>query len=900
MIAGHRRARLRNNVVLATSIAVLCAGAWKAEAQFEITTGVGNTGQNFDTLAISGTTNAWTNDTTLTGADSTLDGWSLFNNLLVPISNYRANAGETNNGSFYSFGEAGSTDRALGGVGSGSVSGYITFAATNTSAATLTSFTLGFDGEQWRDGGNASLAQQTMVLEYGFGSTFDSVTWIAPGGNFNWTSTVATTTAGSVIGNTAGLVAGRGDTVGGLNWTTGQTLWIRWIELNDTGNDHGLAIDNFTLSWAGAVIASQYWDTNGSAGGIGGTGNWNASSLTWNPQANGQGTPQAFNSSGQTIFGGTPGTVTIDPAGVTANGALRFDVSGYTIAASGAGKLTLGTSTVIEASENVSNTNITAPISGSNGLIKTGDGSLQLSGTSDFTGTVALNGGALRIDRTENLGDLNNDLVFAGGALNSTATMTLGAQRSLSGSGKIDITAGTTLTVQGDITMSALEILGPGTFAPAGTIAEITALSFQSASTVANTSALNLTSLKTNQATGTVTINGPIAFAPSGVRTIDVADSDAAIDLAILGNVTLEGTNAHKLHKIGPGTLDLLGANNSGIAGVRLGNAGAPMTGGGRLIIHNNTGLGTNEFQFNNGILEVATPLTGANAIPSSVRISLGGGGTDSAVITGSPIEFAGDLSLFNNFSTSYANVLTVETDVTFAGLFVGTANPSAGLTLKGTGSIAFPNPGAHTLTEQIFIDGPSVAISGSLSATAGVGVQSGRLSGGVQIPGFLTVGDTIGVDDSILSPGGGGIGSIGAGLLTLDKDAVLQLEINSTTAEADRLTIAGFVALADDPEDLGNKAKLVINDLGNSTLSTPFSLVIIENTSTSGTSGTFRNLPDGSTLLVGPNEFRIEYDFGPDNNDVALVLVPEPTAVSGMLLGASLLGLMRRRRAAS
>jgi hypothetical protein len=39
--------------------------------------------------------------------------------------------------------------------------------------AALDSFTVGFDGEQWRDGGNTTA--QTMVLEYGFGSAFNAV-----------------------------------------------------------------------------------------------------------------------------------------------------------------------------------------------------------------------------------------------------------------------------------------------------------------------------------------------------------------------------------------------------------------------------------------------------------------------------------------------------------------------------------------------------------------------------------------------------------------------------------------------------------------------------------------------------------------------------------------------------
>ena len=39
-----------------------------------------------------------------------------------------------------------------------------------------------------------------------------------------------------------------------LNWGSQQTLWLRWIERNDTGNDHGLAIDDFSLAAAAALL----------------------------------------------------------------------------------------------------------------------------------------------------------------------------------------------------------------------------------------------------------------------------------------------------------------------------------------------------------------------------------------------------------------------------------------------------------------------------------------------------------------------------------------------------------------------------------------------------------------------------------------------------------------------
>jgi hypothetical protein len=214
--------------------------------------------QNFDALAASGTS-AWAND-------STLPGWSLTTAAGTAVTTYATGDGSSNTGSFYSFGTVGSADRALGGTGSGgtyfgspvsgAVAGYVAVAFTNGTGSALSGFNLAFDGEQWRNGGNTSA--QSMVLQYGFGATFASVgNWVLPGGNFNWTSPVSGSTATAVDGNTAGRAAGRGGVVN-TAWAAGDTLWVRWIELNDVGNDHGLAIDNLSLSVA-AVPEPATW-----------------------------------------------------------------------------------------------------------------------------------------------------------------------------------------------------------------------------------------------------------------------------------------------------------------------------------------------------------------------------------------------------------------------------------------------------------------------------------------------------------------------------------------------------------------------------------------------------------------------------------------------------------------
>ncbi len=127
---------------------------------------------------------------------------------------------------------------------------------TNGSGGTLNSITIGFDGEQWRKLDNASA--QTMVLEYGFGPTFSGVTtWNAPGNSFNWSTPVFSSAAAAAVnGNLAGLVSSRGGTISGLTWGSSQSLWIRWVERNDAGNDHALAIDNFTFTASASATPS--------------------------------------------------------------------------------------------------------------------------------------------------------------------------------------------------------------------------------------------------------------------------------------------------------------------------------------------------------------------------------------------------------------------------------------------------------------------------------------------------------------------------------------------------------------------------------------------------------------------------------------------------------------------
>jgi hypothetical protein len=120
----------------------------------------------------------------------------------------------------------------------------------------LDQITVSYNGEQWRDGGAATPVAQTM--RFGWSTTALSISdpslqfTDAPGLTF--TSPVFTNTGSgaAVDGNTAGLVPMTALTISGVNWLPGTDLWLRWTDINDAGNDHGLAIDEFSF-WASAI-----------------------------------------------------------------------------------------------------------------------------------------------------------------------------------------------------------------------------------------------------------------------------------------------------------------------------------------------------------------------------------------------------------------------------------------------------------------------------------------------------------------------------------------------------------------------------------------------------------------------------------------------------------------------
>lgn len=257
----------KRTATLVTGLTLGIVGALpSAHAALSITSAGQTYFQDFNSLAATGTntTNVtWTNN-------NTLANWDLYTRLAgsqnnggvanaYTTANYRVDNGTSNTGWFYSYGSTNSTDRAFGSIASSSstgywnqpsattVAGWIAFSATNNTGSSLSSFIARYDGEQWRDGGNGTPVSQKMTLEYGYGSTFAGVTTWTATSLFDFVSPINTTTSGALNGNlAANRVANIGGTVS-TPWANGQTLWIRWADVNDNGSDHALAIDNFSL-----------------------------------------------------------------------------------------------------------------------------------------------------------------------------------------------------------------------------------------------------------------------------------------------------------------------------------------------------------------------------------------------------------------------------------------------------------------------------------------------------------------------------------------------------------------------------------------------------------------------------------------------------------------------------
>lgn len=255
------------NTILAIGALAAISAAAEADTTFSYSTSGQTYSQSFDGLASSG---AWSNSASV----PTLAGWNVYrggssanttrDSTQSPVTAWSGNTGSTNSGSFYAYASSSSSDRAIGGLSSNSTGDYsITFAVQNNSGGTLTDFTFSWVMEQWRDGGAAPPAAQSIFVDYKISSQAtpsslsEGLSYLTDAAYVTGFTALVTATS-PIFTNTGGGAALDGNatanrvaytsTVSNLNWANGSILVIRFWDNNHIGNDHALAIDDVTFT----------------------------------------------------------------------------------------------------------------------------------------------------------------------------------------------------------------------------------------------------------------------------------------------------------------------------------------------------------------------------------------------------------------------------------------------------------------------------------------------------------------------------------------------------------------------------------------------------------------------------------------------------------------------------
>ncbi|GAB2714800.1 hypothetical protein GCM10011495_30650 [Hymenobacter frigidus] len=170
-------------------------------------------------------------------------------------ANYTAGTGSATSGDTYSFGATSNTERALGTLLSGSITSTIGAQYSNNTGQTITSLAISYTGEQWRLGTTGRVDQldfqystaSGVTLSTGIYSDVNALDFVAP---------VTSGTVGALNGNVVPNRTAVSGTITGLSIPVGATFFIRWNDLNATGADDGLAVDDLSLTANPAVACN--------------------------------------------------------------------------------------------------------------------------------------------------------------------------------------------------------------------------------------------------------------------------------------------------------------------------------------------------------------------------------------------------------------------------------------------------------------------------------------------------------------------------------------------------------------------------------------------------------------------------------------------------------------------
>jgi len=216
--------------------------------------------QTFDSLPTSGAANTWAND-------STLAGWSLFTATNGTVPTIAAGGWIVEHGCLlqlrYRHGERSRVRRHCVGwsvfrqPGQRCGCGYLAGQSPTPRAARSIPSRPSYDGEQWRNAATPARRRWSLSMDSARRSMLSRPGTMQDRPSISFRQSSVQPPAALDGNATADRSANLGGTITSAGWANNSTLWLRWIDNNDAGNDHGLSLDNFNFSAAGSAVSPE-------------------------------------------------------------------------------------------------------------------------------------------------------------------------------------------------------------------------------------------------------------------------------------------------------------------------------------------------------------------------------------------------------------------------------------------------------------------------------------------------------------------------------------------------------------------------------------------------------------------------------------------------------------------
>jgi len=383
---------------------------------------------------------------------------------------------------------------------------------------------------------------------------------------------------------------------------------------------------------------------------------------------------QTATSAGDTV------NATVTTAGnlvITNNSATNpFTLAG-TLASSAIGGLQTVTVNAPNATGGVLMSTAISDGTGSIAVVKSGGGTLTLSGANTFTGGVTINGGTVSIASAANIGAATGTINIAGGTLSSTAAFVLPNPIVLgAGTNSINSTSGT-LTLTGAITGTGLTSSGGSTLQLGN--GEAVANTYSGGTTV-TAGTLNL-----NKAAGTNAIGGDLLI--TGGSVIPLADNQIPDTATITVNGGSYNTVAVQNHNETVGNVTVtLGTFSTG--GLPVVINGTLQTNGGLFTINSAGTVAANTVTTTGGTIG----LNGNGATLTTLTIGAGGFNPAGGTLTMNTVANSGTSKGSSIVLTSDVNATAGTTTVNVTNVY-GTHSVDLGGTVRtfgGSGNLTF------------------------------------------------------------------------------------------------------------------------------------------------------------------------------------------------------------------